>query len=441
MFTWLLYNTICALPLVAIALVIPRLRRGTPALEHFLWLLVIVRLVMPPLPFLARGTAEAAPVFTSSEASLGDEIVAWATRTFGTNWSNEARWILLAAFVALLTFLILRELNRVRLVDRSIRSARGAPPHLVAHVREVAARLGVRAPEVRVLPASATPFIWSLRGPVLVLPEQGELPSETVLAHELAHLRRCDHWTSWLELVSGVFHFWNPVFWLARRRLHLQAELACDSWVVERFPDDRQAYAHALVDAVERASTGTLVPRAVHAVGVGQVDIEERLRHILKASAQVRAPRFAALGALVLVVLSLPGLGVPSLEAFRSALPDLPAGLDQDTWLRLRDRSQARIAADASDAEAYGGLGMAQLGLGEFEAAEAAYLRQIELGFEPAKALYNLACVHARAGHAEQAIAYLERSQAAGFPALDYVLQDPDLESVRDHPALAALRE
>ena len=70
-----------------------------------------------------------------------------------------------------------------------------------------------------------------------------------------------------------------------------------------------------------------------------------------------------------------------------------------------------------------------------------AYLRQIELGFEPAKALYNLACVHARAGEVEQAIAYLERSHDAGFPALEYSLQDPDLESVRDHPALAALRE
>ena len=84
---------------------------------------------------------------------------------------------------------------------------------------------------------------------------------------------------------------------------------------------------------------------------------------------------------------------------------------------------------------------MAQLGLGNFEEAAAAYLRQIELGFEPEKGHYNLACVHARAGDVEEAVESLERAQAAGFPALEYALQDPDLESVRDHPAFTALRD
>ena len=36
-----------------------------------------------------------------------------------------------------------------------------------------------------------------------------------VLAHELAHLRRRDHWVRRLEMVAAVFHWWNPLFWLA----------------------------------------------------------------------------------------------------------------------------------------------------------------------------------------------------------------------------------
>jgi len=236
MFTWLLYNTVCALPLALLAFVVPRFRRCTPALEHFLWLLVIVRLVFPPLPAFGGSAEQAGPDFVSSgDPTWGDEVVAWATRTFGNNWSNELKLILTVAFLLLLAFLLAREIKRVWRVDGTIRTA-SPSQRLSEHVRAVARSLGVRAPKVRVLPSSASPFIWSLRGPVLVLPEpreEGELPDETVLAHELAHLRRFDHWTSWLELFAGALHFWNPLFWIARRRMHLAAELACDSWVVE----------------------------------------------------------------------------------------------------------------------------------------------------------------------------------------------------------------
>ena len=78
----------------------------------------------------------------------------------------------------------------------------------------------VSTPGVRVSSEAQGPFLWSLRRPVLVLPA-GPGPDRTVLAHELAHLTRRDHWTSWLELVVQAFHFWNPLFWLARRQLAL----------------------------------------------------------------------------------------------------------------------------------------------------------------------------------------------------------------------------
>src|SRR5262249_19060300 len=152
---------------------------------------------------------------------------------------------------------------------------------LQSHVSRVAHELGMRAPPVRVLPEASGPFLWSLRRPVLVLSAAEPLPAPTVLAHELAHLRRRDHWTAWLELVVQGFHFWNPLFWLARRQLHRAAELACDQWVVERFPGDRRAFAAALIDTAERASRGGFVPRAAQAIGLDRRDFEERLVRIL----------------------------------------------------------------------------------------------------------------------------------------------------------------
>ncbi len=45
--------------------------------------------------------------------------------------------------------------------------------------------------------------------------------------------------------------------------------------------------------------------------------------------------------------------------------------------------------------------------------------------------LYNLACLHCRLGHKEEAYTWLERAVNAGFWDLQQILKDPDFESIR----------
>ncbi|HUG73165.1 MAG TPA: M56 family metallopeptidase [Steroidobacteraceae bacterium] len=68
--------------------------------------------------------------------------------------------------------------------------------------------------------------------PQLLLPaDAGSWPAEriqVVLLHELAHIRRNDWFT---QLLAGVFraiHWFNPLAWLACRRLRQESEVACD---------------------------------------------------------------------------------------------------------------------------------------------------------------------------------------------------------------------
>jgi len=49
-----------------------------------------------------------------------------------------------------------------------------------------------------------------------------------LIVHELAHVRRRDHWVGWLELLTGLLWWWNPLYWYARHQLRENAELACD---------------------------------------------------------------------------------------------------------------------------------------------------------------------------------------------------------------------
>src|SRR6266852_2335013 len=98
------------------------------------------------------------------------------------------------------------------------------PDWLTSEVAQLAARLHIRTPEVAVLPGSASPLVWTLGSPRLVWPAAvskrlTEMSRRCVLLHELAHLRRRDHWVSWLELVGACLYWWNTLFWFVSRQV------------------------------------------------------------------------------------------------------------------------------------------------------------------------------------------------------------------------------
>jgi beta-lactamase regulating signal transducer with metallopeptidase domain len=300
---WLAHNTLGALPLALVALGLRLLPRVPPTLEHLFWLLVAVRLVLPPFP----GATLPAWLGGGPLALGAEEVAAW--------WSGE---LALASFSAAVVFVLARELGRARAVARCVRRSAEAHPELVERVAGVAARLGVRVPRVRVSPDVARPFVWGLERPVLVLAASEPAPSPALLAHGLAHLRRREHWTSWLVLVVQGLHFWNPLFWMARRHLRRAAALACDRWALHRYPSERREFAAALLAAAESAPASPFVPRAVQAIGLADPrDCDERLLRILGEEEREGAPSglFAA-AALALAASTQPAVGGPVLDAF-----------------------------------------------------------------------------------------------------------------------------
>ena len=80
-------------------------------------------------------------------------------------------------------------------------------------------------------------MVWvPLAGPPhLVLPEElwGLLDAtqqDAILAHELAHLKRRDHWVRRLEALACGLYWWDPVAWWARREVERAEERCCDAW-------------------------------------------------------------------------------------------------------------------------------------------------------------------------------------------------------------------
>ncbi len=111
---------------------------------------------------------------------------------------------------------------------------------LVSLLQELCERAGLRRP-VRLTCSSRLPVpiaLGVLRAEICVPPRAlaGLAPEqqEGMLAHELAHLVRQDpFWLTFGRLLSGVF-FFQPLNWIAVRRLRELSELLCDEWAVGR---------------------------------------------------------------------------------------------------------------------------------------------------------------------------------------------------------------
>lgn len=328
-----LTNALLATVLAIVVALLARLCRR-PALTHALWLLVLLRLIMPPflpVPVPWRVTRSAvsreeaasttaltaapnaaplpdAAVLVDAEPSLpsAQELPGLPepgavmqldfpdrTAVLAVFWlAGSIGWWSLAAW----------RLARFRIV---LESAREAPTEVTERVRILAGRLGLRQPPlVLMIDAPLSPMLWALVGrPRLLLPRSlweqlAPAQQDALLVHELAHLRRGDPWVRRLELVLVGLYWWHPVVWWACQALHEAEEECCDAWVVWALPDAAEAYADLLVRTVcYLTKPDQAVP--LSATGMGRIrSLERRLRMIVLGP----RPRRLSLGGLALLL-------------------------------------------------------------------------------------------------------------------------------------------
>ncbi|MGB0717452.1 MAG: M56 family metallopeptidase, partial [Phycisphaerae bacterium] len=161
---------------------------------------------------------------------------------------------------------------QVLLVRRRLRSAYPADRATKALVRQLSDQMGLaQPPVVKMMPSSFGPMIWCAGPLQLILPAElwAQLDADgrqAIVCHELAHVRRRDYWMRRMELFVSVIYWWHPIVWWVRRRLEEEAEFSCDAWVTWLFPQQRRAYAEALLHA--KVVLGT-TSHSVPASGIG----------------------------------------------------------------------------------------------------------------------------------------------------------------------------
>jgi beta-lactamase regulating signal transducer with metallopeptidase domain len=304
------------------------------AIVHALWAVALLRLVMPPLlpvPLLPSGPlpADAPPPavvvghpIDHTVASDGGE--AGAPVSFAPT-RGRARLMEALGLTVVIGALVVAALAAIRgrRFYRLLRNGRPPSVDLATRIAVLSGRLGLRrAPRAVQVDACLSPLLWPTgQGPLLVLPGRllerlTDEELDALLVHELAHLRRRDHWLRVAEVLATIAFWWYPVAWWLRRSLRDAEERCCDEWVLRMLPGSAKAHALGLLKVVEFTSVSTPpLPDAASAAVRGP-DLESRLTALFEA--RPRAP----LGARARVGLTL---------AAALALAVFPASCRQDS--------------------------------------------------------------------------------------------------------------
>ncbi len=156
-----------------------------------------------------------------------------------------------------------------------------------------------RAPEVWVTTAVDSPALFGLwRCRLLVPPHLPDTfsPNEWrhVFRHELAHLRRRDPQINGLMLLLQALHWFNPLVWLAMRRMRADRELACDAAALACAPaTDARAYGDTILKLLADASRPAFAPSLVGILEDKSL-IKQRIRQIAGFKQTRRWPILAA---------------------------------------------------------------------------------------------------------------------------------------------------
>lgn len=370
LFRWFVASTLTASLAAIVVMAVQHLlrRRISARLRYTLWLIVLVRLVLPvfphspvslfnalpniidikkavsELPFQqGKPAAESEnsaketslqPYYTSNEAGRNnpkqvimaqdphERAVSMETGTHPAIRVLSIVW--LAGTAAFLTYHLVYWL-RIKRKQRSF--GRVSDSTMMKVAEECRSLFSVKRPVSMYTDASIqSPYITGILRPAVYLPdtfsrEPGDVsPLKHVIAHELAHYKRKD--TAWNMLGSVVlaFHWMNPLVWLMMRRMKADRELACDACVLEVLGEEEAVpYGMTIIGFLKRYSSGRNQPQHLYFKGMdGEKDIMRRIRMI--QSFKKGSYKFSMLAVLLVLLISAATLtNAPVTEAGTSA--------------------------------------------------------------------------------------------------------------------------
>ncbi|MDA8744946.1 M56 family metallopeptidase [Rubripirellula amarantea] len=360
---WLFSNAAIALVIAVMAWLTHRVFER-PAVAHFAWILVLVKLLTPPLQTIPLVVAISTPTWherftlaTERPASTASSITLIAL----------CIWVL--GSVLMFVWILIGTRRVSRLLDYRGRYDHDAT-QLLAKVDVSATSVKGMVPQVWLVDAIISPMLycplrWNISSSAkIVFPKTlwqslDESSRCVLLRHELAHWYRRDWLVRFLEMFAMVCLWWHPLVWIAKRQIENCEERCCDIAAVASTPKLRRTYAEAIMHTLDflckplERDRSEVRTRPL-ASGVGRFPtMENRLRQIMKPSRQeslidlskCRIGYGRGIGLLLIVVLISPSLTwrfmrSPPFEDVNPAVLNASSEVDLDISPRFQSRQR-----------------------------------------------------------------------------------------------------
>jgi bla regulator protein blaR1 len=309
-----------------------------PQVRYALWLLVFVKLIIPPTlgldtsivsllrpgverKIIEQFTQPVPPSVEKTESQAGtalalqkdaggtpEEIVRSSSDKL--SWHSAAFLVWSTGVVIFFTLLSVQMIRLRRWHDQQ--NEREIPSWFHELLVETSQKIGVRRlPAIVFHDKAKTPAVYGLFRPVMLLPAHyfNQLSREEarhVVLHELAHLKRGDLWLHGFSLFMQIVYWFNPLMVWARQQLKHVREICCDLTVAGILKEKTSEYRKTLLNTARGLLTERVEP------GLGLMGVFEepfrlvtRLEWLEKGPWNNRSLYIAASVAAFIIVASL----------------------------------------------------------------------------------------------------------------------------------------
>ncbi|MET3847216.1 M56 family metallopeptidase [Paenibacillus sp. OAE614] len=300
LFDWMIHTTLLAGMMVVLILLMKRVfgRWLKPEWHYALWLLLILRLIIPAGPessfsmgnlFSMAGQGNALfvqqapespssgqtqpPVKVGDKADLFPGELSEGHESSGTLVPTQKESRLSVRSILMTVWLTGAALLLIRLAIANTRYARllgrhsqAADPGMVQMLEEAKASMGVRRSiGLKISPAVSSPTLFGVLRPRMIMPlgiaELDEAQQKHIFLHELAHAKRWDILLNWVAQILLAFHWYNPLLWYGFYRMREDQELSADALALRRMdPNQIAQYGHTILTLLEQYRTDAYVP-------------------------------------------------------------------------------------------------------------------------------------------------------------------------------------
>jgi beta-lactamase regulating signal transducer with metallopeptidase domain len=214
------------------------------------------------------------------------------------HWHSFAMIVWLIVLVALSLWVVVR-FRKLRKFHAGKFSSTDLPQWFAPLLTQTAEKLSLKKiPKIALSRNISSPAVFGVFRPVLVLPAESvrslsQKRTEHILLHELAHIKRGDLLVNTFYLLLQIVYWFNPLLWLIRRRLQHIRELCCDATVAEILRKKTIDYRETILEVTRRYLAKHVEP------GIGLLGMVEtsssllvRLKWLEKKTWQYRGVRF-----------------------------------------------------------------------------------------------------------------------------------------------------